>query len=230
MQKQKRLLSIGEASEYLSVSIDTLRRWEKKGKIESLRSPGNHRYFSVEDLDKLFGKKYRHDKHGGKSVKETIKPKISGNQDQEEIIDNKVQEEISKPEIPYLHPPISDLSVGMMIVDRPARDIKIPEAKLIKVIRTDEEIKVVNERVVEMKSEEITSSILTPTALENTHPQEIKNIKEVTKISVDKNNSKNVIKKNILIYTTFTLIVLMVIAAVFFLIGVSSQRMISPIP
>jgi len=30
-------LSIGEASEYLGVSIDTLRRWEKKGKIEPMR-------------------------------------------------------------------------------------------------------------------------------------------------------------------------------------------------
>lgn len=52
------LLSIGQASEYLGVSIDTLRRWEKKGKIASYRSPGGHRYFKKNELDDMFGKKY----------------------------------------------------------------------------------------------------------------------------------------------------------------------------
>jgi excisionase family DNA binding protein len=52
------LLTIGDASEYLGISIDTLRRWEKKGRIEPLRSPGGHRYYKKEDLDGLFGKRY----------------------------------------------------------------------------------------------------------------------------------------------------------------------------
>ena len=56
-----KLLSIGESSEYLGVSIDTLRRWEKKGRINPLRSPGGHRYYSKEDLDALFGKRYTRD-------------------------------------------------------------------------------------------------------------------------------------------------------------------------
>ncbi|OGM15650.1 hypothetical protein A2V56_01985 [Candidatus Woesebacteria bacterium RBG_19FT_COMBO_42_9] len=47
-------LSIGKASKYLGVSIDTLRRWEKKEKISSHRSPGGHRYFLKEDLDQVF--------------------------------------------------------------------------------------------------------------------------------------------------------------------------------
>jgi len=50
--------SIGKSSEYLGVSIDTLRRWEKKGVITAYRSPGGHRYFLRPDLDKLFGQKY----------------------------------------------------------------------------------------------------------------------------------------------------------------------------
>ena len=50
--------SIGKSSEYLGVSIDTLRRWEKKGVITAYRSPGGHRYFLKQDLDKLFGHKY----------------------------------------------------------------------------------------------------------------------------------------------------------------------------
>ena len=55
----KTRLKIGNASEYLGVSIDTLRRWEKKGKVSSYRSPGGHRYFLKADLDKVFGKKYQ---------------------------------------------------------------------------------------------------------------------------------------------------------------------------
>lgn len=51
-------LSIGQASEFLGVSIDTLRRWEKAGKIKTLRSPGGHRYFLKADLEGAFGQKY----------------------------------------------------------------------------------------------------------------------------------------------------------------------------
>lgn len=64
MQKQnqgiKRIerLSIGESAEYLGVSIDTLRRWGKKGVLVAYRSPGGHRYFEKKDLDKLFGQRY----------------------------------------------------------------------------------------------------------------------------------------------------------------------------
>lgn len=60
-EKQRDLISIGEASSYLGVSIDTLRRWEKRGKITSLRSPGGHRYFEKDKLDEVFGTKYERD-------------------------------------------------------------------------------------------------------------------------------------------------------------------------
>ena len=65
MQNEERpkrdLLTIGGASEYLGISIDTLRRWEKKGRIEPFRSPGGHRYFDKKTLDDLFGKRYTRD-------------------------------------------------------------------------------------------------------------------------------------------------------------------------
>ncbi len=61
MQDKKNYLTIGEASEYLGVSIDTLRRWEKKGRITPYRSPGGHRYYEKEELDSLFGKRYTRD-------------------------------------------------------------------------------------------------------------------------------------------------------------------------
>lgn len=60
MQKlpAEQYLSIGEASEYLGVSIDTLRRWTKKAKLTAFVSPGKHRYFKTSDLDKVFGTRY----------------------------------------------------------------------------------------------------------------------------------------------------------------------------
>ncbi len=44
-------LTISEAAEYLGVSIDTLRRWDKKGKLQAKRSSGGHRYYLQLDLD-----------------------------------------------------------------------------------------------------------------------------------------------------------------------------------
>jgi excisionase family DNA binding protein len=73
------LLSIGDASEYLGVSIDTLRRWEKKGKVEAYRSPGNHRYFKKSDLDNLFGKKYERRKETKSRVTETKQKRFTPN-------------------------------------------------------------------------------------------------------------------------------------------------------
>ncbi|QQS39288.1 helix-turn-helix domain-containing protein [Candidatus Woesebacteria bacterium] len=60
MQITEDKLGIGKSAKYLGVSVDTLRRWEMSGKIDTHRSPGGHRYFSKQDLDKLFGNKYVH--------------------------------------------------------------------------------------------------------------------------------------------------------------------------
>ena len=46
-------VKIGEASKILGVSIDTLRRWEKNGKINVLRTPGGTRLYSIDSLKKL---------------------------------------------------------------------------------------------------------------------------------------------------------------------------------
>lgn len=45
-----RLYSIGEAAELLGVSIDTLRNWEREGKVQSIRTEGGHRRFRAIDL------------------------------------------------------------------------------------------------------------------------------------------------------------------------------------
>lgn len=52
-------ISIADASVYLSVSLDTIRRWEKKGLVKAHRSEAGHRLFSKKELvrlkDKLTG-------------------------------------------------------------------------------------------------------------------------------------------------------------------------------
>ena len=53
MNNYGEIMSISEASKYLGVSMDTIRRWEKKGYIKSFRTPGNHRRYNKEDLNKI---------------------------------------------------------------------------------------------------------------------------------------------------------------------------------
>lgn len=57
MRKDSQWVSIGEAAKYLGVSRDTLRRWEKKGKIKAVRSPTNRRYYTQDQLDQLMSGK-----------------------------------------------------------------------------------------------------------------------------------------------------------------------------
>lgn len=49
---QNKLLTIRQASKALSISIDTLRRWDKSGKLLSVRAgKGSHRLYKESDLD-----------------------------------------------------------------------------------------------------------------------------------------------------------------------------------
>jgi len=56
---QDTLLSIRQAAEKLHCSLDTLRRWDKKGKLRSVRKKSRgHRYYSDEAIEKfLIGRK-----------------------------------------------------------------------------------------------------------------------------------------------------------------------------
>ena len=46
------LLTIGEAAKVLNVSRDTLRRWDKSRRLESIRSgPRGHRHYKQSDID-----------------------------------------------------------------------------------------------------------------------------------------------------------------------------------
>lgn len=49
------LLNIKEASEYLNVHPDTLRRWDKEGKLVPVKTDGGHRRYQKETLDEFIG-------------------------------------------------------------------------------------------------------------------------------------------------------------------------------
>jgi len=51
----KDLITISETAKILGVSIDTLRRWDEKGQLKSIRSDGGHRYYSKEQIE-MFSK------------------------------------------------------------------------------------------------------------------------------------------------------------------------------
>jgi molybdopterin-binding protein len=47
--------SAGEAAKTLGISLDTLRRWDRTGKIRTSRDPGNKRIVSAREIDRLRG-------------------------------------------------------------------------------------------------------------------------------------------------------------------------------
>ncbi|OVE79438.1 hypothetical protein BVY00_00415 [bacterium G20] len=51
--KIKGLVTIKQAASILNVSIDTVRRWDKAGKVSSTRPNGKNRYFSLKELEKV---------------------------------------------------------------------------------------------------------------------------------------------------------------------------------
>ena len=51
------MYSIGEFAKKIGISIQTLRDWDKSGKLKlTYRSKGNHRYYSQEQLMRYFKK------------------------------------------------------------------------------------------------------------------------------------------------------------------------------
>ncbi|KKU12226.1 MAG: binding domain protein, excisionase family protein, partial [Candidatus Woesebacteria bacterium GW2011_GWA1_45_8] len=67
LKPAKPLLLIGEASELLGVSIDTIRRWDAAGKIRVIRTPGRTRLIPRDEIERL--------KSGAEAVPE-VKPEV----------------------------------------------------------------------------------------------------------------------------------------------------------
>ncbi len=53
--EQEEFLSIGKVAKRLGVSTQTIRRWQKDGKIQELRSPTNRRLYSVREVQRIMG-------------------------------------------------------------------------------------------------------------------------------------------------------------------------------
>ena len=51
------LIPIGEAARMLAVNPDTLRRWEREGKLKSSRTLGNQRRYSRAEIEQLIQKR-----------------------------------------------------------------------------------------------------------------------------------------------------------------------------
>ena len=53
--EQEEYLSIGKVAKRLGVSTQTIRRWQREGKIQELRSPTNRRLYSVREVQRIMG-------------------------------------------------------------------------------------------------------------------------------------------------------------------------------
>ena len=53
-------LTLGEAAKALGVSVDTLRRWDREGKISTVRDGRNHRRVARSEVERLSSRPGRH--------------------------------------------------------------------------------------------------------------------------------------------------------------------------
>lgn len=56
----KRLINAAEAARRLGISLDTLRRWDRDGKIATERDSANHRVVAVSEVERLSGGRQPH--------------------------------------------------------------------------------------------------------------------------------------------------------------------------
>jgi molybdopterin-binding protein len=56
----KQFYSASEAAKMLGISLDTLRRWDKDGRIETARDTGNRRIVAAAEISRLRGEEGTH--------------------------------------------------------------------------------------------------------------------------------------------------------------------------
>ena len=56
----KQFYSAGEAAKLLGISLDTLRRWDRAGRIETARDSGNRRIVAASEVQRLRGEPEGH--------------------------------------------------------------------------------------------------------------------------------------------------------------------------
>ena len=55
--EERRTLRIGEAAELLGVGVDTVRRWEADGKLETVRTAGGQRLVPLAEVSRLLAER-----------------------------------------------------------------------------------------------------------------------------------------------------------------------------
>jgi excisionase family DNA binding protein len=214
--KKEKMLSIGEVSEYLGVSIDTLRRWEKKGKVKAYRSPGNHRYFKKKDIDNLFGTKYERTKETAPRKTETTTEDIK---DKETETERKQKEERIIPKVE--------------IIDRAPRPVNVPTSEPVRIISQErwQSFQMATQSTaaaVNTVSPPPTQSILTPTPPASTATEEktvpdVKKPQEIQKTTL----LNNKLKISLIIVGT---VVLLVVAVYLLTRVLFPAKVLSPVP
>lgn len=54
-------MTLGEAANAIGVSVDTLRRWERAGKLKTTRNERNHRVVSAKEVERHTSQPQRHE-------------------------------------------------------------------------------------------------------------------------------------------------------------------------
>ena len=62
-------LTLGEAARAIGVSVDTLRRWDRAGKIETVRDDRNQRRVPRQEVERLTSRPARHSTGAGLSAR-----------------------------------------------------------------------------------------------------------------------------------------------------------------
>jgi putative resolvase len=55
MVVEQKLYSVSKAAKILGVCLNTIRSWDKMGKIKTIRSPYNKRMIPIEEINRLLG-------------------------------------------------------------------------------------------------------------------------------------------------------------------------------
>jgi molybdopterin-binding protein len=62
-------MTMGDAAKALGVSVDTLRRWDRAGKITTIRDARNHRLVEASEVERLAAGPQRHATHSQLSAR-----------------------------------------------------------------------------------------------------------------------------------------------------------------
>lgn len=215
-KEKESLLSIGDSADFLGVSVDTLRRWEKREKIIAYRSPGGHRYFKKSDLENLFGTKYeRIDEDEDEDVdKDTVK------KDKKEPVETEQIKEPTDTTTTTAQNVNTQKDDEGSVQEREAREVKIPDLTPITTSTT------------QTPSDTASSGLRPETAESNLTNKQHAKISEIlsyeTQEEEKEKDEKSKFNWNIVIIIFLVLFFALDVYLLFTLLG--NSQMVSPIP